>query len=159
MNLGTTTADALRADLILQFRKSDESAAKSYAECCVLLATLRDTLREQMGAGEGREEVRRCRREDLTLGDAPASKMLLVADHIGIGGMTHPAVYQYTIARSVKLGKGSAEEMLAEADAMPMQDFIATYELVKPREVNHKRLVCPACGVVEDAERFEEVAL
>lgn len=133
MTYGIPESEVDRAAIVERWRIRDYRQGSDYADNAVDLALIRDSYVAELGKRAGMAAFRALRRVDLGLGSAVASKMLTVADHIGDFGRALPATYQYVLARAVKLGKGTASDLIAEAESMPMLDFCELHHLVKPR--------------------------
>jgi hypothetical protein len=126
------------AILVDEIRQLDDAERTAFYYKAVRLKALRHML-----TGEMYQSVRK----DLGFSESVASKMLTVADNIGedivIPDSIH-ATYLYHIARAVRDGHGTPDELLAEAVNQPMSDFVEKYELVAPRKVR-PLCVCPIC--------------
>ena len=155
MNHIDSPRDSERAEIITRWLDRDRRRASDYADNALDLQRLRDSFITELGNREGRATFAAFAAEHLSLGQSPRSKMLTVADNIGDLLRDLPATFQYHAARAVKAGH-DLDEVCADALSMPMSDFLEHYELVKPRTATSKRLVCPDCGCVRDADDFEE---
>jgi hypothetical protein len=137
------------------FRQLDADESYRWREKAVVLSMTEAALTEAHGK-DGRAIYNEWITSDLGLSKATASRCTTVVAQLGESeGKNLPAVYQYYVAVAVKKGVGSASELLSNANAMPMHDFVEHFALVKPREKHEKVLACPECGRTAPVSEWE----
>lgn len=156
-SLGTTEPDIILATYEQAFRAHDHAESESYHTKSLALAEAREFLMAHFGKQEGWPRFKEWA-QDLGLGAAVRSRMLTVGEYLPderAGSLC--AVYQYQVARSIRLGKGEPADLLAEALVIPMLDFCEKHGLRRSREPKPQPIgVCPACSHQGPLSDFEE---